>query len=137
MKPNEIIIEIPDEDVDNIDLATLRKSLERLHMHGFKIAVGILLLGHFAMKKLTDLPVSFLRLDGDFIKGLYVHEESKAILGKMLTLANILGVGILSSGVENVAQKKILEDLGCYIMQGPLFSNNYQVQCPEPVKLEH
>lgn len=123
INPHQVIIEFSDE-VEDLNIDLLKQSIERLSERGFNIATGVLLLGHLAMKKLTNLPVNFLYLSNDFIKDLNTHTENRNILEKILTLANVLEIGVLCSGVEKEEQKKFLADLGCYVMQGHLLEKN-------------
>ncbi len=41
----------------------------------------------------------------------------------ILALAKSLQVNAIADGVESVKQKQFLIDIGCHIMQGPLFAH--------------
>lgn len=115
---NEIIMSITDEDIDNTKLEKFKEAVEKLNTSKIPIAIGILLLGHFAIKKINGIYFSYLKIDEKLIKNLGERKESFIILEKIMSLADMLKIETLTSGVDTTEQKNILENLGCVTMQG-------------------
>jgi diguanylate cyclase (GGDEF)-like protein len=122
ISPEEIILDVTD-DIDGADFELLKKSFTILKENQFHIAIGILVLGHFALKKIINLPINYLKVDDKLIKDITIYSESHNILERILSLANNLNIGVITEGVDQEEQKKILESLGCYVMQGKFFIN--------------
>ena len=120
--PQQLIFEIAD-DIESTNTEVLKHSLAILNQSGIQIAIGILLLGHFALQKITNLPINYLKIDNKLIKDIHTHLESKSILERILMIANSMEIGVLTEGVEKEEQKKLLQSLGCFVMQGAVFKS--------------
>lgn len=124
--PEKFIFELID-NFEEVDTINLRFSLDKLKEKGFQIAIGVLILGHFALKKITNLPIHYLKIDNQLIKDIDVHLESQNILERLLMIANKLEMGVLTQGVEKQSQVNLLQNMGCYIMQGSIIKSHMVV----------
>jgi len=68
------------------------------------------------------LPVHRLKIDRSFIHDMDRSYQDRSIVEMMVYLAHTLQLTIIAEGVENEAQKKLLQDMGCDQMQGFLMS---------------
>ena len=68
-----------------------------------------------------------LKVDEMLVKDLVKREESKLILERILLLVDNLKAKTLVSGVDTIEQRRILESMGCHVMQGKLFLEDVSV----------
>jgi len=121
LEPQRIELEILEESaVDGSD--ETRKKLLQLQTGGVKIALDDFGTGYSSLVYLTRIPASILKLDRGFISGLATDTRQAAIMAGIISLAKNLGMQIVAEGVEEEAQRIILEALDCDLIQGYLFS---------------
>ncbi len=79
--------------------------------------------GFSALSYLHRFPIQSLKIDQSFVAGLdgETHAESLALVRAILALAGTLGIDTIGEGIETVAQRDILFELGCQYGQGYLF----------------
>lgn len=121
---NEIIMEIADDDFENSNLESFKDAIIKLNQSNIPLAIGILVLGHFALNKLNQVHFGYLKIDKKLVENLDKRPESRAILERIMLLINSMGIGTLTTGVDTEEQKRILEELGCVTMQGKVFTQN-------------
>jgi EAL domain-containing protein (putative c-di-GMP-specific phosphodiesterase class I) len=63
-----------------------------------------------------------LKIDPSFIDGLPGDQHDRSITEAIITLGNSLGLTIVAEGVETVEQWIALDELGCTVGQGFLWS---------------
>ncbi len=95
--------------------------LNRLHDLGVKIALDDFGTGYASLNYLLTFPFDKIKIDRSFISGLGSREESRAIVGAVISLANHLGMCTLAEGVEDAEQLASLRAHGCQMVQGWLF----------------
>ena len=95
--------------------------LNRLHDLGVKIALDDFGTGYASLNYLLTFPFDKIKIDRSFIHGLGSREESGAIVGAVISLANQLGMCTLAEGVEDADQLASLRAHGCQMVQGWLF----------------
>lgn len=119
VKAEELILEISESTFHKANL--LDKCLHMLKQMGVNIAIDDFGTGSLSLQQFKYLSVDYLKIGSHFIQEI-TKTETKAIIRAIVTLANTLHQIIIVKEVETLQQKKILEQLGCYIMQGHLFS---------------
>ena len=78
--------------------------------------------GYSSMGLLRNLPIDELKIDKSFIDEIAEDLHAKQIVYSIIIIAKSLGLKVVAEGVEEMSQKEILDDLGCDIYQGYLFS---------------
>ena len=101
---------------------SLRRDLDRLRLHGVRIAVDDLGTGYSSLARLTDLPVDVLKIDRSFVAGLGVDRGCDAIVRGIVTIGRALGQSIVGEGVETAEQAELLAGYGADLAQGYHFS---------------
>lgn len=88
------------------------------------VAVGVDDFGTAAssLLSLRELPVTEVKLDGRLVGGIDRNGDDYAIVASMIGLAHTLGARVVAEGVETDQQLALLQDLGCDLAQGHLFS---------------
>jgi diguanylate cyclase (GGDEF)-like protein/PAS domain S-box-containing protein len=110
------------ESVAMIDTAQAAAMLGQLTALGVSVALDDFGMGHSSLAYLRDLPVSRLKIDRTFIRGV-MHSDSDAVLAKaVIGLARTLGKTVVAEGVETQEQLDFLCQHNCQSYQGWLFS---------------
>jgi EAL domain-containing protein (putative c-di-GMP-specific phosphodiesterase class I) len=78
--------------------------------------------GYSSLAYLKKLPVDSLKIDRSFINGLPSDKHDRSITEAIVTLGRSLGLTIVAEGVETVEQWIALDEIGCTVGQGFLWS---------------
>ncbi|OQW40877.1 MAG: histidine kinase [Proteobacteria bacterium SG_bin4] len=78
--------------------------------------------GYSSFASLKHLRVDYLKIDKYFIDDMLADSKTLTLVGSMVEMAQKLGYGIIAEGVEKTEQLDILQNFGCEIVQGYLFS---------------
>lgn len=127
MTPHQIVFEIIGENI--LSKADALTSLFALsNAQGIQIAFSVLTLGVFALKKLTQLPIHYLKIDSKLVQDEATRRQNEAVIHMLVTLSHELQINIVADGVDTEKQKELLASMGCDIMQGKLFANPKQLE---------
>jgi diguanylate cyclase (GGDEF)-like protein/PAS domain S-box-containing protein len=96
-------------------------TLAALHELGVTFAIDDFGTGYSSLLYLKRLPVSVLKIDGTFVRGLGRNPDDEAIVASIIQLGHALGRRVIGEGVETAAQHAHLEALGCSLGQGYRF----------------
>jgi diguanylate cyclase (GGDEF)-like protein/PAS domain S-box-containing protein len=78
--------------------------------------------GYSSLSHLKRLPLDQLKVDRSFIKDLLTNDKDASIARTIITLGQNLNLTVIAEGVETQEQREFLENEGCHIYQGFLFS---------------
>ena len=118
---HQIEIEITEGVLLNDDNSTQMILRDLRHM-GFTIALDDFGTGYSSLGYLSRYPVDKIKIDRSFVSNLGVDPEAEAVIRAIVKLSKALNLNIIAEGVETRAQKNILRQTGCNIIQGYLFS---------------
>lgn len=119
--PHELILEISELILIG-KLSLIEKSLYILKKLGIQVGLSEFGTGKIALQDLRNFSIDFLKMPDTLIQDISKNDETRAIVQMVVGLANTLGLRVLVEGVNTVEQKNALYELGCFIMQGNLFS---------------
>jgi diguanylate cyclase (GGDEF)-like protein/PAS domain S-box-containing protein len=97
------------------------KPLAQLRGQGVKLAFDDFGTGFASLRYLTLFPVSRIKIDRAFIKGVADDPKSAAIVRSLLSMARSLGLAVIAEGVETNAQAAFLRNEQCDEAQGYLY----------------
>ena len=97
------------------------KPLAQLRAQGVKLAFDDFGTGFASLRYLTLFPVSRIKIDRVFIKGVADDPKSTAIVRSLLSMARSLGLAVIAEGVETNAQAAFLKSEQCDEAQGYLY----------------
>ena len=78
--------------------------------------------GHSSLSHLVMLPVDMLKIDRSFVSELPHNDGNAAIVDAVVTLSRRLNLRVIAEGIEDVEQLRFLQNVGCDVGQGFLFS---------------
>lgn len=78
--------------------------------------------GYSSLSYVHNFPFDTIKIDRSFISKLTTGEEHIGMVKTIITVAKNFNMDILAEGVETKEQLLILEELGCYNIQGYYFS---------------
>ena len=96
--------------------------LKALRALGIRLAIDDFGTGHSSLARLGEIPVSTLKIDRSFVRGLPEVHTARTLVNAILYLAAGFGLEVIAEGVETDAQRRFLLDAGCCYAQGYLFS---------------
>ena len=96
--------------------------LQALAQLGVKLAIDDFGTGYSSLAYLKRFPIGRLKIDRSFISGLPLDESDAGIVRAIISMGRALRLEIIAEGVETVAQRDFLQEAGCDLFQGFLFS---------------
>jgi len=115
--PRRIQLEIT-ESVAGSD----RKKLNSLKSLGVMLAIDDFGTGYSSLGYLKDVEVDVLKIDRSFVRTLGDEQSAVAIVRTILTLAEMLDLGVIIEGIEDATQLRLLQELGGRFVQGFYFA---------------
>ncbi len=79
--------------------------------------------GYSSLSTLRDFPVSVIKIDRSFINNEELNKSDEIVLKNIISMADELGISVVTEGVERPDQTKLLESVGCHVVQGFLYDN--------------
>ena len=115
--PEQLEIEITESVlIDSADKA-LQCINELKHM-GIKLAIDDFGTGYSSLSYLNKFPADLLKIDKSFIDKITTNERSKQYVAAMISMGHIMGLDVISEGVEEPEQLEALRSIGCDLVQG-------------------
>jgi len=100
------------------DFAAVAEFIEACKALGVPVVMDDFGTGYSSLTYLRKLPVTALKLDQSFVRGMLDDPEDEAIVRGILVMARGLGRKTIAEGVESVAHGDALMALGCTLGQG-------------------
>jgi diguanylate cyclase (GGDEF)-like protein/PAS domain S-box-containing protein len=96
--------------------------LEGLRVLGVGVAIDDFGTGYSSLSYLKNLPISTLKIDLSFVRGLPEDSGDVEIIDSILALGRTFRVAVVAEGVETEAQLDCLKRMGCPVVQGYLYA---------------
>ena len=103
------------ESITITELATLQATGVKVHLDDFGT-------GYSSLSYLNRFRYDTIKIDRSFIASMADAPRSRRIVDALISLATVLGMGVIAEGVETEEQAQNLRALNCHIAQGFLFS---------------
>lgn len=121
LRPEQVVFEVVETE-EMGDTSHLLRILEVYRNAGFQVALDDLGSGYGSMNLLARLRPDFVKLDMELIRGVDQDEYKSQVAGKLLELAQELGIKTIAEGIETAAEWEWCRDHGADYAQGYLFA---------------
>lgn len=105
-----------------MDGAIALDALNQCRNQGYAISIDDFGTGFSSLQYLTQMPISFLKIDRCFVMKVLSDPKSKAVVSSIIHLAHAMDIEVIAEGIENNEESLVLETLGARYGQGYLFS---------------
>jgi predicted signal transduction protein with EAL and GGDEF domain len=92
--------------------------LHRLRDCGVELSIDDFGTGYSSLAYLQQLPVSELKIDRSFVTDIDRKPGSLQLVKTMIEMGHGMGLMVTAEGIETQAERDILKQLGCDVMQG-------------------
>ncbi len=106
--------------IDNI-LDTIEK-MESLKKLGIELSIDDFGTGYSSLAYLKKMPLDILKIDQSFVRDIETDSSDAAIVDTIIAMAAHLKLKVIAEGVETKFELDFLEEKGCPLYQGYLFS---------------
>ncbi|MCY1278846.1 PAS domain S-box protein [compost metagenome] len=106
--------------IHNID-DTIAK-MNRLRKLGISFAMDDFGTGYSSLTYLKRLPVNVLKIDQSFVRDAVSDPNDAEIIRAIVAMARSLNLAMIAEGVEQPEQLAFLQEQGCHLYQGYLYS---------------
>lgn len=129
LSPNSPLASIADRVVLEVtercsldEVKDIRNRIAALREMGFRIAVDDLGAGYAGLTSFTLLEPELIKFDMSLVRDVHVNPTKQKVIRSMASLAQDMGMIVVAEGVETTAERDMLIDLGCDLLQGYLFA---------------
>lgn len=98
------------------------REIQRLRDFGLSISLDDFGTGYASLTHLRSVPANNIKVDRSFVADMAPGNPSMAIVEALVGLAGKLGMRIVAEGIETEEQAALLQEMGCVLGQGFLFS---------------
>lgn len=127
--PSTLKLEITETAIMTGNVGEL-DTIGRFRNYGFEVEIDDFGSGYSSLNTLKDMDVDVLKIDMGFLRTTRSErvERSMSILNMIISLSKILGLSVVTEGVETKEQVSRLSQMGCGVYQGYYFSKPIPVQ---------
>ncbi len=127
----KVIFEITETSAVS-NLVSANELIIRLHALGCRLALDDFGSGFSSFSYLKNLPVDFIKIDGQFVRGVATDPSDRAIVQSMNDIAHSLGKKTVAEYVENAEILQFLHDIGVDYVQGHFISPPMDINTLNP-----
>ncbi len=109
------------------NLARARRFIAALKGLGCRFVLDDFGSGLSSFAYLKNLPVDFLKIDGEFVRGMVGDSVQRALVESIHQIGHVMGIQTIAESVENQATLAALRAIGVDYAQG------YEIAAPEPL----
>jgi diguanylate cyclase (GGDEF)-like protein len=117
MDPGALVVEVTESALME-QLDRTRRTLERLAHAGVRVFIDDFGTGYSSIARLGELPISGLKIDKRFTRGLGTDPVVLPVVRAISDLARAYGLQVVAEGIEDESALHALPDLGCHYAQG-------------------
>ncbi len=136
VRPASLKLEVTETTImDNAQAAILLS--EQLRARQIQISIDDFGTGYSSLSYLQKLPADIMKIDRSFISQMQAGNHDYQLASTIISLGNQLGFAIVAEGIETHSQLELLQELGCELGQGYLFSKPLAAEEIESRFLSH
>jgi diguanylate cyclase len=103
---------------DSVSILAVMNGLRSI---GVRLAVDDFGTGYSSLSYLKRFPIDRVKIDQSFVRGLGDSGSDGSLVAAIVAMATALGLQLVAEGVETEEQARVLDEVGCSVMQGYLF----------------
>jgi EAL domain-containing protein (putative c-di-GMP-specific phosphodiesterase class I) len=116
---NQVVLEITERaSLDEVPDA--RAKVAELRNMGYRIAIDDLGAGYAGLTSFVALEPELVKLDMSLVRDVDKTPTKRKLIRSMATLCKDLGITVVAEGVETAAERDVVMELGCELLQGYL-----------------
>lgn len=104
------------DEVENI-----KNGIIELHKNGIKTSIDDFGTGYSSISLLSVLPFDVIKFDKTIIDSVEPDSRSQIVVSNIVNMAKDLSMEVVAEGIDNQEKLKIMEDIGCDMIQGYIF----------------
>jgi c-di-GMP-specific phosphodiesterase len=117
LKPGALMLEVTESALME-ELDTARAVLEQLSELGVRVLIDDFGTGYSSLARLGELPISGLKIDRQFVRGLGSDPTVMPVVRAIADLARAYGLEVVVEGIEDASALAGVDELGCEYAQG-------------------
>ena len=121
LEQGNVCVEIT-EETELVTTEETGELIKNIRSFGYTFALDDFSMGHTSLQYLQHNQFDLVKLDGNLVKSLLNNDRTKEIINSIVYLSKSLDFKVLAEFVETTEQKEALEQIGCLLYQGYLFS---------------
>ena len=122
-----LILEIT-ESVAMSDVKAATDILVRLRLKGIQVSIDDFGTGYSSLKALAHMPFSEMKIDQTFVRTCTKDPDMMKIVNACISLAKHFNLKTVAEGIENASIARALQDAGCDLGQGHMYSKAITLQ---------
>ncbi|MCR5279529.1 MAG: EAL domain-containing protein [Lachnospiraceae bacterium] len=121
LKEGNVCVEIT-EETELVNTEETGALIKKIRSFGYTFALDDFSMGHTSLQYLQHNQFDLVKLDGNLVKSILSNDRTREIINSIVYLSKSLNFKVLAEFVETVEQKEALENIGCLLYQGYLYS---------------
>jgi diguanylate cyclase (GGDEF)-like protein/PAS domain S-box-containing protein len=121
VRPGELTLEITEGALMK-DRATAIEIAKAIHSLGVRMSLDDFGTGYSNLARLAQLPIDELKIDRSFMSRIADDLDARAVVDIAVQIGKTLRMTVVAEGVETREQKRVLQELGCDVLQGYLYA---------------
>ncbi len=116
-----VVLEITERSAIT-DIENARAIATGLRNRGFRIAVDDLGAGYAGLSSFALLEPEFVKLDMSLVRDVDTSTTKQKLVKSLASLCQDMGLQVIAEGIETRAERDMVIELGCDLLQGYLFA---------------
>jgi diguanylate cyclase (GGDEF)-like protein/PAS domain S-box-containing protein len=121
LPPEALMLEVTEGVLMNERLAAI-ETMNAIRELGVGLSLDDFGTGYSSLSRLAHLPIRELKIDRSFMRDIERDASALAVATAVIRVGQILKMTVVAEGVETDAQRGVLKELGCDVLQGFLFA---------------
>lgn len=117
--PSRMVLEVNEQAV-RLDYTQALERMLQLREAGYRLALDDFGTGYSALTYLSQLPLDYIKLDGQFTLGMLDSPIDRQMIGSIIQMCRTMQRRVISEGVQSQEQTDMLLGQGCDWQQGNL-----------------
>jgi diguanylate cyclase (GGDEF)-like protein/PAS domain S-box-containing protein len=131
--PGKLRLEIT-EQITIEDMVGTESTLLQLRELGVGVSIDDFGSGYSSLRYLRELPVTDIKLDRSFMRGLESDPGAQAMVTGIVSLAHAIGLSVTAEGIETAGQLELMQTIGCDHGQGFYLARPGPILTGDPIR---